>query len=359
MTLYALLVLSALLLLASGRQIDRRQVVRCFNPQRNASSTSTPMQVGNGNFAFGVDVTGLQTFQSFGTLSSWGWHNISLPMTPGQSKPEDFTGLNWWTHGRLVNYAQPNPAQSEISTWMIQNPHRLNLGRVGFWFGGQDVKESDLSGTSQTLDLYSGQISSSFSFNGTEVKIKTSVDPNSDTVALQIDSDLLNRGQLGLFFDFPYGTLNKFDAPFVGNFSMVARHATSLKQTKGQAAIRHDLDSTTYFTSLKWEGQASVTGPITGTHRYVLQPVNASSSLKLSVNFAPKSQEPKATAKIAKVSADWWESYWQRGAFIDLTSSGNSTAVELQRRIILSQYLLAVNDAGNDPPQESGLTNNG
>ena len=32
---------------------------------------------------------------------------------------------------------------------------------------------------------------------------------------------------------------------------------------------------------------------------------------------------------------------------------------ELERRIVLSQYLLAVNEAGSLPPQESGLVNNG
>lgn len=69
-------------------KIDRQKVVRQFNPQRNASSDTTPLQVGNGNFAFGVDVTGLQTFKPFGTLSTWGWHNFSLPSAPGQTSVE-------------------------------------------------------------------------------------------------------------------------------------------------------------------------------------------------------------------------------------------------------------------------------
>lgn len=64
---------------------QRRKVVRTFNVHRNASSVTTPLQVGNGNFAFGVDVTGLQTFNPFGTLSTWGWHNFSLPTTPNQT----------------------------------------------------------------------------------------------------------------------------------------------------------------------------------------------------------------------------------------------------------------------------------
>ena len=76
-------------------KINRKYVIDQFNPTRYASSNSTPMQVGNGNFAFGADVTGLQTFLPYGTLSSWGWHNFSLPTAVNQTLPEDFTGLDW------------------------------------------------------------------------------------------------------------------------------------------------------------------------------------------------------------------------------------------------------------------------
>lgn len=65
--------------------IPRQEIVQRFNPRRNASSLETPLQVGNGNFAFGVDITGLQTFNRFATMSTWGWHNFSLPLTPGQT----------------------------------------------------------------------------------------------------------------------------------------------------------------------------------------------------------------------------------------------------------------------------------
>lgn len=65
--------------------IQRQEVVQTFNVRRNASSSTTPLQVGNGDFAFGVDVTGLQTFKPFATMSTWGWHNFSLPTTPNQT----------------------------------------------------------------------------------------------------------------------------------------------------------------------------------------------------------------------------------------------------------------------------------
>lgn len=67
---------------------QRRKVVRSFNIRRTQSSDTTPLQVGNGNFAFGADVTGLQTFQPYAIMSTWGWHNFSLPTTPGQTSPD-------------------------------------------------------------------------------------------------------------------------------------------------------------------------------------------------------------------------------------------------------------------------------
>lgn len=74
--------------------IARRRVVEKFNVHRNASSDTTPLQVGNGNFAFGADITGLQTFHPYATMSTWGWHNSSLPTTPNQTSVDgELTGL--------------------------------------------------------------------------------------------------------------------------------------------------------------------------------------------------------------------------------------------------------------------------
>ena len=95
--------LGLLLSYVGAAKIDRKAVVQQFSPKRNASA-ETPMQVGNGHFVFSADVTGLQTFRPFNTLSDWGWHNSSLPTTPSQTSISDFTGLQWWTHGRLVTY---------------------------------------------------------------------------------------------------------------------------------------------------------------------------------------------------------------------------------------------------------------
>lgn len=162
---------------AGNHNIDRERVVSRFNPKRKSNLGETPMQVGNGNLAFGADITGLQSISPFGTLSSWGWHNVSLPTVPGQTSPEDFTGMDWWTHGRLVNYAQPNPAEANISQWLISNPHRINLVRIGFLYQDRNITVDDLADTVQTLDLYEGKIHSQFNLDGEAVDVWTTVDP--------------------------------------------------------------------------------------------------------------------------------------------------------------------------------------
>ncbi|RDW95045.1 hypothetical protein BP5796_00808 [Coleophoma crateriformis] len=341
--------------------IDRKAVVTQFNPIRQASSNSTPLQLGNGNFAFGADITGLQTFQPFNTLSSWGWHNMSLPTTPNQTLPSDFTGLDWWTHGRLVNYAQPNPAESDISNWMIQNPQRINLGRIGVWFGGKNISEEMLIGKTQELHLWEGSLESRFEFDGVETAVKTWVDPDSDTLAVRMEGMGRVNGSLGVFLDFPYADVNKFDAPFVGTYKGVENHTTTLKTLGARGVIRHDLDATTYYTTVNWEGRASLTGPLSGTHRYILKPANGSDDLSFTVNFSPSiSQLNPSLERVSIATTNWWFQYWNNGAFADLVSeTPSANATELQRRIILSQYLVAVNSAGRDPPQESGLVNNG
>lgn len=262
-----------------------------------------------------------------------------------------------------MNYDQPNPAEEDISTWLTVNPQKINLGQIGLLFDGGDasITEDDLSEKSQTLDLYSGTITSQFTLNGEAVSIKTYADPNSDTVAVQIESRLLSTGNLGVFFDYPYPDTNYFDAPFVGVWDSVSLHTTQLHENGRKAWITHGIDDTAYVASIQWDGEASITGPLNSTHRYLLQPLQDSSDhLEFTVNFSPTLESDSSNTKsIAQSSTRWWEQYWESGGFVDLTATDKEDAIELQRRIILSQYNLAVNEAAKDSPQESGLVNNG
>jgi hypothetical protein len=52
-------------------------------------------------------------------------------------------------------------------------------------------------------------------------------------------------------------------------------------------------------------------------------------------------------------SARHWSEFWSTGAAIDLAANS-----ELERRVVLSQYLTSIQCAGSLPPQETGLTCN-
>ena len=71
----------------TAQKIDRKTVVRRHTVYATQSVPNSPAQVGNGKFAFGMDMTGLQTFIPFNTLSDWSWHSFPLP---AGMKPEDF-----------------------------------------------------------------------------------------------------------------------------------------------------------------------------------------------------------------------------------------------------------------------------
>src|SRR6185312_689119 len=59
-----------------------------------------------------------------------------------------------------------------------------------------------------------------------------------------------------------------------------------------------------------------------------------------------------------KASANHWAKFWSTGGAVDFSDSRDARAPELERRIVLSQYLTAIQCAGSMPPQETGLTVN-
>ncbi|KAG6856151.1 hypothetical protein H0H87_007056 [Tephrocybe sp. NHM501043] len=349
----------ALFLLADGihARIDRRTLVRRFNPTRHGfdPNITTPMQVGNGNFAFGADITGLQTLLPFGILSSWGWKNDTLPLGKTMQDIEDYKGVSWLNHGRLVEY---DFGGGGVEQWLISNPNRVNLGRVGLVFWSADGKKYDITGEDlteahQELDLWTGKLTSRFSFQGNTVIVETAVADATGSVGITIQSPLLQSGQLGVFLDFPWndGTA-KFSAPFVGNWNATTNHSTVLSTSRdGSASILHTLVRSAFKTTVMGS-KFSISRDTPDAHRYTVRPPKKASAFSLTVNYG-LSHETASAKNVFESSTNAWEGYWTESGFVDvLTGSTDSRAEELQRRVILSRYLMRVNEAGDTPPQE-------
>jgi hypothetical protein len=345
--------------------IDRQVLVTRHDVVLRQFDAANPLTVGNGGFAFTVDATGLQTFPEafeqtipLGTLSDWGWHTI--PNTNGWSidtfRFTEFPDLN----GRLVPYAdvpgkQPTP---EIK-WLRANPHRLHLGQIGFVLthaDGSPARTNDLSDIEQKLGLWNGEITSRFKFDGQPVAVVTVCTPDLDGIAVHVESPLLKMGQLAIQVHFPYGTGETKTA----DWSRPDAHETLWTQSApNQADFYRRLDDNDYFAAAKWTDGATLTN--VAKHQFLIRPRASSDSLEFVGAFSPTcltATHLPAFAEIKAAAQKHWNQFWQTGGAMDLSGSKDPRWFELERRIVLSQYLTAIQDAGQYPPAETGLTYN-
>lgn len=340
-------------------RIDREAVVARHRIVTHATDPHSPAQVGNGGFAFGMDITGLQTFVPFNTLSDWGWHSFPQDET---TRRQHYQGVPVEIGGRSVPMDFPDETQPGISDWLAKNPHRFNLGRLGFRLlkaDGNAAAECDLHDITQETDLWTGIVTSRFSLEGHPVEVRTACHPDRDAVGVEVLSPLLKQGRLQLFLDFPYAD-DRYITEYVGDYDRPERHVSRLTaQNDTTALIQRTMDSVTYNVALHWsDPSARLDAPQTGSHRFLLRPGNCS-RFSLTCEYAPEVTEAPPVPELFMQSREAWREYWSSGAAIDLSGSEDPRWQELERRIVLSQYLMRVNEAGAWPPQESGLVNNG
>jgi hypothetical protein len=355
-------------------KIDREALVTRHNPLITHFDTLASLSVGNGGFAVTVDATGLQTFPEqyaagvpLGTQSHWGWH--SFPNEQEYRFEETLESYDFG-HGQPGLYAvQPRPPrdpagragfmrQSEAVNYFRANPHRLHLGAVGLELltaNGDDAAPGDISGVSQTLDMWCGQIRSTFTLDGEQVDVSTVCHPSADRLAARIISPLLGRKRAGVKLRFPYPTGQHSDDAC--DWNSHDRHRTTVVgQSERSVLLERNIDTTTYFVKITWEGQAALREK--SPHCFVLE--TSSDELSFTVDFAPASGFPEAEtfAAVAAQSQAHWRRFWENGGAIDFSRCTDPRARELERRVVLSQYLTAIQSAAPEPPQETGLTYN-
>ena len=176
---------------APPKGIDRYALVTRHNIAWNDLTGQMPL--GNGEFCFNADATGLQTFGG-NSLAHWGWHSFPLPegWTADRVPP---TGT--FQQGRNKGPDVFPPHTDAIRAWMFDNPHALNLGRLRLVrANGAEWTSQEITGLSRTLDLWSGTQTSSYQINGEPVHVVTCVHPSLDAVTVQIESPLLARGRI-------------------------------------------------------------------------------------------------------------------------------------------------------------------
>lgn len=317
------------------------------------------LAVGNGEFAFNLDVTGLQSYPEtyaktlpLGILSTWGWHRFPNPH--GYSLDRfSFTSIAKYQRAMVYPKADSkNP--SADAAHLRGNPHRFGLGRIGLELthaDGSKAKIDELNAIEQRLDLWTGIVTSTFELDGIPICVQTAVHPKRDEVATIITSPLIAKGQLQIRVSFPYASA-AFGPDYQDDSQPQAHHTVILKNNHG-ATFKRTLDNTYYQASMRWSPDSRLTEPL--PHQFLLR--GQGKHLELSAWFAPSTvaSEPDTAEEVLSASRQGWERYWRTGGVIDLSGNNDPRAAELERRLVLSQYVMAVHDASSLPPQETGL----
>ena len=365
--------------------IDRQSVVNRNNPVISEADPLASLTVGNGHFATTVDVTGLQSFPfdyeagvPLNAMSDWGWHKFENTSHLTASESEKAFDLG---HGHQEVYAveykkETDGRHKQATEYFRVNPHRLSLGTIGLEFKDTEGKVLPLSAITsirQEQKLWDGEIESSYTVDGKPVEVTTGVHPAKDALYARIKTDLLSEGRAAITLRFSYPTGKHADD--ANDWTKPEHHqSVIISKDEHSAVIERTLDSTRYYVSLQWEGNATLQE--NAPHHFTLTTPN--DILTLSAEYIPGSSgfsETSGTTGISrssgisaplsfeydqyhKATLRHWARWWQSGAIIDFSRCTDPRAKELERRIILSQYLTQINCANSIPPQESGLTYN-
>ncbi|WP_345763226.1 hypothetical protein [Diaminobutyricibacter sp. McL0608] len=347
--------------------VDRSRLVARHGVRLGRLEPESPLTVGNGDFCFTVDPTGLQTFPDaypvesrygepagtlLGTMSQWGWHS-----SPGRVELESTMREYASPHGPALYAdlggslsADAASGQSRQEEWLRNNPHRLDLGRIGLWLGGTTPTVSSLTEIDQQLDLARGLITSAFRLQDRPFRVQTAAHPARDAIGIRIEGS----GVRGLRFAFPYGSEAWGNA---ADWTRPDAHRSEVQRTSDGWLIERRLDEAAYTLSITAPG-AELAG--VAPHEYVLEAPNDTGAWDVVVEFLPAVPvaatvtSPLTTNSVFSASDRHWTRFWEDGGAIELADSDDPRAGELERRIVLSQYATALT-AGSLPPAETGL----
>lgn len=368
---------------AEGGKIDRPALVARHHPRLSAIDPWAPLTVGNGQFCFTADVTGLQTlyehYQKNGipleTQARWAWHANA---NPAGYKLED-AHKPFTAYGRTQGY--PTEQGSPAGRWLRENPHAWPLGRLGFADAQGDwLRPEEITGVRQELNLWTGELQSRFAWRGVPVEVST-VAGDDDGIAVHVRSRALADGTLRVRQAFPRGhdirVKNNPELDWAepethrtteAKIGLKARWATAEEMerkddpvaggavTMGVIAFDRERDRARYGSTLHIDHFGAAVRR--GAHDVVLRARTGAEELRLAWALTPDGAVDHVAEweRARAQSAARWAAFWRSGAAVDFAGSTDPRARELERRVVLSQYLTAVQFGGDFPPSETGLT---
>jgi hypothetical protein len=328
--------------------LDRKDIVQRNNPVLREINEKSPLSVGNGNFAFTCDITGMQSLYDvyesvypLCTMSNWGWHTYS-----DVRSRDELILTSYKFDRRIVMYPSIVATGNEdVYESLRINPHRFNLAKIALMWKDEPLKSEQISSIHQTLDLYTGIIISHFKIEGFDCWVETSCHSTKDALAFNIKGDALATGMLSVKIDFPYPShqisgsdWNKKEDHFI--------------ECIDSTHIRRVIDQQVFFMAFSFESLSFSQKD----QSILLLPQRQ--EVSFSIMFSLNEKKSIEASSVFKDSCDFWHNLWNHTGIIDFSRCKNRRARELERRMILSIYQLIINSTGNLPAQETGLSCN-
>ncbi|RZL32292.1 MAG: hypothetical protein EOP35_20340, partial [Rubrivivax sp.] len=300
--------------------IDRAAVVARHAVRNSGVNPESALTVGNGDFAVTVDATGLQTLERIyydnglplETRNSWSWH--SFP-NPENLRFEDTLAPAPF-FGRQILY--PTQQNTPAGRYYRENPQPMPLGQFQFTLHGEPLRTEDIAGVQQTLDLWTGIVTSRLLVRGQPLEVTTAAHGSAAVLAVQARSTLIASGELQVRLRFPYAyrTSIAHKPPFI--WEQPERHRSTLTLlAPSHARIAREADGTRYDTELRWSTPAELvsasTPQLASPHDFRLR-ATSGDTLAFTAAFAD-AEHPVANETVASTlasSKQAWADYWTK-----------------------------------------------
>lgn len=335
-------------------KIDREKLVKRHNIILTDLEKDSPLSIGNGQFCFNADVTGFQGLSDsyeennlpLCTMSQWFFHKTPISEEKKVYSFDDLKFTEFDYAGRTVKYAyKPSKGNENVYEWLRKNPHKGNLAKFTLMNEGKSVQLENINSIKQQLDLFSGILLSSYKIDGKVCEIKSWVDPEIDGLNFVFSSDLVNKGSLSLKLNFGYPSPNISGVDYDKRTS--CKNVLEIREDN-RVVIKRTIDDISYFITILSTENLSINKLSDDDFDFSFK----NNSL-VSVQFSQYEQGFILPSLLT--TKQWWKKFWETGAAVQLSESRDSRAIELERRIILSQYLQIINCTGSIPPSETGL----
>lgn len=233
----------------NNSKTDRYAFITKYNIENSSIDSLNSLTIGNDEFTFSVDITGLQTFpescsggKSLRTIADWDW--------PDGNDPE--------------------------------NRSRFNLGIIGLNIlkeNGKEISINDIKDPVQKLNLSTGEIDSRFNIEGVPVHVMTVCHPDYDMISVKIISNLLGMKRLRIRINF--STLASSSS--VNNVNSFESYTTKILSDTNNLVIFNRSQNKDNYNVIIWCNDADMEK--VSTEQYYLDPSKADSVYSFSCQF--------------------------------------------------------------------------